>query len=323
MKERLYLMPTLSCNCLCDYCYIPKKQRGKKGEQAFFKGVVSDFIKHCQEADIKIPQLRFSGGEPYCEPKLVELLSRIFLKSISSSLVIINTNGTLISLKILERLCLWKERLFHIVSLDGTKEIHDARRHHESGKSAFDKAVSGIKSLQSYGYPVYINMVLDQESIKGLDLFMDFLKQELALNHLSISLRHDPEKKVSVKHKIALLAKAYKLAQDKGLFLSGHHRLTLKEYIPSLCCQAGEKTVLVGADKRIYSCQRFVGKSSAYKYNGSECFKNTSVIQDISTTCYTTDDLELGRELYTLYKEKYNDYLAVNALDRILFGVIV
>ncbi len=323
MITSLYLMPTQRCNCTCDYCYIPNSEKNKQGDAGFFSSVVGRFVRKAQWSGLDSGefQLRFTGGEPYMEAELMRQLILEFLDGLPAGMAVINTNGTLVKEQDLTDLHESRDNIHHVVSLDGPEQIHNKRRHMKNGGNAYDETLSGIRALQESGFPVYINMVLDDDSIVGLEELMRFAKNSLGLDTLSVSLLDSPEHPMTVPEKFDLLSSAYEKAERSGIMLTGHHRLLLGCTIPGLRCRAGEKTVLISSDGKLNICQRFVGKDAGAPEYGED-YEFTGGDSSSTDCCYTDDVRRLADEICKLYERKYPQYSAVHEVDRILFGTI-
>ena len=324
MITRLYLMPTQNCNCDCTYCYIPHSERIKKCDHDNLRSVVNKFMDNLDEQNYyKDPEIRFIGGEPYIDINFILELSNSFLDRFKNGKIIINTNGTLINKGILELVKTeHRNRLIHIVSLDGIEEIHNKRRISRNGQNTFEKTVSGIRLLKSLNMPVYINMVLDNYSVNKLNDFMLYLKSELDIYELSVSLLFNPDNPLSNELKYDLIKKAYNLAKENGILLGGHHRLLLGLENPDFMCNAGDKTILISSDKKIYACQRFVGRKEAELFSASTDFNTVACGKCVSNECYSHDNRQLGKKIFELYSNGLSSYRSVNSLDKVLFGVI-
>ncbi|MDX9719187.1 MAG: radical SAM protein [Myxococcota bacterium] len=323
MLRSLYLMPTHQCNGACSYCYLPEREAD--ADAALFVRAVSLFIAQMQAAGVDGTslQLRFSGGEPCLRPELLVELSTRFLSALPGSVVRINSNGTLVDEALTSRLRPFAQRVAFIVSLDGPPAIHNARRRLKNGNDAHAAAVRGIETLQRDGIPVYLNAVLDRFSLDGLGELMDFIADRFGMRDLGVSLLDAPQHPLSAADKLDLLRQAYALAAARGVRLGGHHRLLLGELIPELYCRAGRQTIVIGATGEMAACQRFVGKGygPVRRFDDDVDF-HTVKAHTCSSRCYAGDVPQLAQGLYELYQQHYPEYCMVNALDRVLFGVI-
>jgi len=318
-------MPTQECNCNCTYCYIPHSERNKRAEYTFLENVVVQFIdelKSNQDADSQ-PEIRFIGGEPYLEFNSMAKLAKLFLEKTKSGRIIINSNGTMINQEKINKLYNNNlEHVIHILSLDGTEHIHNSRRKLNNKENAFKKVTKGIKLLKANKFPVYLNMVLDEYTLSELNNFMQFLRKVLEIKELSVSLLYKPDKKVNGFDRFDLLEKVYSYAAENEILIGGHHRLLLGAEIPEFMCRAGEQTILLSGDKKIYACQRFVGREEAKIFTEELKFADINCSSCVGKSCYSNENQLLGQKLHQLYKEKYPEYLKVNEFDKILFGVL-
>ena len=326
MLKCLYFMPTLNCNCSCSYCYIPDKNNNSILTKQDYYHLIDEYKKY-SAAHSPSPhkfQLRFTGGEPYLTSPLVEDLSNYFLSQFPQGRVVINTNGTLINDQNLSRFNRkFKSYLVHVLSVDSIERIHNIRRPLVNGQNSFKKTIRGFNLLRHNQYPVYINSVIDQQTCNYLEEFFHYLKSELGIRDISISLRQDRVNPLSKQKKLNFLTHIYKLASEFDIRVSGHHRLFLGNQIQELKCQAGKSTVVITGQAKVYPCQRFVETDvfmpiPLHQFN----FNSIYNFMDIQPYCYTPDNLWLGRKLFILYEKHYPYYLKINELDRVLFGVV-
>jgi len=134
---------TAKCNLRCKHCY--------EDAGVLSKGLPDELtreekIKTMEEiCELNIPTFAFAGGEPLLDPVFWELAE---IGKKAGLYMSINTNGTLITEEVAERL---KDIGFayYGVSLDGsTAEVHDNFR---GVNGAFEKALRGIKNLIKVG----------------------------------------------------------------------------------------------------------------------------------------------------------------------------
>ena len=319
----LYLMPTLRCNSRCTYCYIPKQfPEADDKSESLFRGL-AQFIRETKPGSTPFsPQIRFIGGEPYLARETMQSLGQQFLESFPGQLVVVNSNATLLSR---EDVHFWRGLpgwVVHIVSLDGPAHVHDRRRVLAGGQGTFKKVISGIRLLKTAGLEVWCNMVLDRESGNSIDSFFRFIRDELGMRELSVSLVSRAAYWKNPEEQWTLLETAYEAAARFELTLTGHHRLYAGLSIPGLRCRAGEKTLLLAPDGRLYACQRFVGKTSGIPYTSTMSLATHRAGLETSAVCVDESFVSLGEKLCSLYRDRFPSYLTVSRLDRIFFGVI-
>jgi len=321
MVTSLYLLPTGECNCVCTYCYCLSE--GKRGDPDLFLRIVESFTDHILSSNPRSrPQIRFTGGEPWMEKKLLPEVIELFFRKVPEGLVVVNTNGILLPE---DSLRVWRgdERLIHVISLDGPAALHNSRRKSKDGRGTFHEVIKGVEMLLDLDLPVYLNAVLDTESSGHLSELMHFISSELGLDELSISLLHVDTDPLSPEDRYSLLKNAYSEASSRSIRLGGHHRLLLGSWIPELRCNAGSATALVDPEGMVHACQRFVGRvnpdcmwTDDFDWNGF----NSG--QQCGPVCGGNDEQIVGRKLYELYSKEYPEYLQSHNLDRILFGVL-
>jgi hypothetical protein len=179
----------------------------------------------------------------------------------------------------------------------------------------------GITLLGEAGIRVVCNMVLEGQTARSSGPSLIFLPA--SWDARGLRLPEQPAKgRVSGGEKIGLLKAAYHAAARAGLAVSGHHRLLLGHRIPELRCRAGEKTVLFTPDLRAFACQRFVGQMAAATWTTGVAVASLVDGGAARACCGGAETLALGNALYEFYEREYPQYLRLNTLDRLLFGVL-
>jgi MoaA/NifB/PqqE/SkfB family radical SAM enzyme len=115
------------------------------------------------------PVLHLTGGEPFAYPALLDLVDAGF--GLEYDEILINTNGTLLSAEMVDRLSVYRERLHLSISLDGPAEIHDPVR----GIGRFEKASTGVDRLLNADVPVTVMTVVTAQVLQCLPEFVEQL----------------------------------------------------------------------------------------------------------------------------------------------------
>ena len=112
-----------------------------------------------------------TGGEPFLHPDLFRIIS---MAHQSGFVVGITSNGTLINEEKAHQL---KEAGLETIaiSVDGLYDVHDIFRR---SKGCFDKAISGIRALQSVGIEPQVISVIHKENFFQLNDMYDFFQKE-------------------------------------------------------------------------------------------------------------------------------------------------
>ena len=141
------------CNLSCVNCYIESSPRNDA--LAYLKADdVRRFIGEIREARLRTREIGFTGGEPFMNPEILEMLDLTLGAGFN---VLVLTNAMQPMMRWGDRLAAITERfpgqLTMRVSLDHhTQQLHDAER----GAGAWDKAWSGLSWLRDRGFRVAI-----------------------------------------------------------------------------------------------------------------------------------------------------------------------
>lgn len=152
------------CNFNCNFCF---NEKGERGEMSKYE--IKKILDHI--ADLEIGILRFTGGEPFLRPDLVDLIEYSNNKNLS---VRINTNGSLLTRKVVKKL---KGKvdgvLISIQNSDPGKEDMTAGR-----KNVLLKKMKAIKYLKDANIPVIrVGTVISKESVKDYNSLFKLIKK--------------------------------------------------------------------------------------------------------------------------------------------------
>jgi len=182
---------TSQCNLKCRHCYIEATESAKENEMTTQEGM--DFIDDL--AEMKVPVLMFSGGEPLVRPDLFELASYAVEKGLR---IVLSTNGTLIDECTAKMI---KEAGFQYVgiSIDGCEAVHDDFR---GEKGAFAAAIAGIRAAKAAGNRTGVRFTLNSLNKADLPAVMEIIEQEkvdrFCMYHLVYAGRGSDRKKLDL-----------------------------------------------------------------------------------------------------------------------------
>ena len=141
-EVQLFFVPNYSCNFACTYCYQDEYSTVK---QELTTEVIDTFFKYINKEFVgRKKYLTIFGGEPLLNsPKQKELISYLLNLANTSKLdVCFVTNGySLVDYIYILRTANIREIQ---VTLDGTEQIHNARRFLKDGSGTFAYIVKGI-----------------------------------------------------------------------------------------------------------------------------------------------------------------------------------
>lgn len=158
---------TRQCNLACDHCYMDAKAEGRE-ELSLEEGVrlIDDL------ADLKIPVLIFTGGEP--------LMSRHFYAYAfhareAGLRAVISTNGTLITPEAASLLA--EARIRYVgVSLDSVSpEKHDSFR---GVLGAYERALQGLRNARDAGLKTGLRITLTKDNWQDVPALLNLALEE-------------------------------------------------------------------------------------------------------------------------------------------------
>lgn len=168
------------CNLACDYCYY-STCGGKPGkinriDSALLDTFMKDYMRHTDG----VAAFAWQGGEPLLAGlDFFEEAVALQAKYAPPRTVISNalqTNGTLLTDKWAAFLKTY--RFLVGVSLDGPKDIHDARRVDARGQGSYDRVMNGIGHLRRHGVDFNILTVIHKGNVNRAVELLAFYKRE-------------------------------------------------------------------------------------------------------------------------------------------------
>lgn len=150
--HHLILQVTQQCNLRCGYCIFgggykhARTHSAKRMDFATAKKAIDFFLEHSSErGDLHIG---FYGGEPLLEFDLMKQCVHYAEAAVEGKTIHfgMTTNGTLLTPEVTQFL---DDHDFHFsISLDGSKEEHDANRKFRSGQGSFDLIMDNVRRIR-------------------------------------------------------------------------------------------------------------------------------------------------------------------------------
>ncbi|MFZ7946351.1 anaerobic sulfatase maturase [Neobacillus sp. 19] len=169
-----------ACNLKCDYCYYSRCGGNPGKINRIDSKILEKFIKEYMEINNGAAGFVWQGGEPLLAGldffEEVVFLQRKYAPPYAHISNSIQTNATLITEEWAQ---FFKQYQFLVgVSLDGPKQIHDARRITGSGKGSFDQVMRGIDYLKKYGVSFNILSVIHEGNVGNAKELMAFYDKQ-------------------------------------------------------------------------------------------------------------------------------------------------
>ncbi len=253
----IIIVPTLSCNLRCSYCFEKNKKTGSMDNSICDK--IIEFINYHSYA--KYFALTWYGGEPLlCHETIEYLLSKI--KDIKDKKLISHgmiTNGTLLTSKNID---LFKEYPLDTIQItfDGIKSTHDTKRITVAGHGTFDKIIENLKLFinKSPNTKISIRVNIDKNNASE---FMDVYKMIKEMF---------PEKKNIIIYPGILRAcektdlntpflMNNDVAEIRRYFHQHGYPIEFPHTIETGCCATCLSSYIIGPIGEIYKCWEEVG----------------------------------------------------------------
>ena len=186
--HQLILQVTQQCNLRCSYCVYSgnyKHTRTHSNKRMSFetaKKAIDFFLaRSTEKAEIVVG---FYGGEPLLEFELIQRCVEYLNSQVEGKRIKYNmtTNGTLLTESIVDYL-VEQDIQIHI-SLDGSKEEHDANRRFANAKGSFDVILENIRKIKE-AYPEYEKNIVILTTINPhnhLQCVLEFFDADETLN---------------------------------------------------------------------------------------------------------------------------------------------
>ncbi|MBE0476060.1 MAG: radical SAM protein [Coriobacteriia bacterium] len=255
----VWLYTNEDCNLRCSHCFLPPRP---------LRPPPGSLLERAEEAlRLGAETVYLTGGEPFLREDLEELVAALAPRAT----VVVLTNGTLVTPRRMERLAALvpatlRRRLAFQVSLDGSREVHDARR----GNGAFDRAVSGIEALTAFGRPPAVSTTLTGANAGGAHEVTRMLPglgcrvHHLFLPHVGGRLAAGAERLPAPRELLAAIRRCREAADAGGVILSNHVVVASRVRRPGRRydgCVGGCAMLAVAADGSVYPCPSLAGRS--------------------------------------------------------------
>lgn len=165
-EVQLFFTPWYTCNFDCSYCFQDEYTNPNESVKAEVVDAFFDYID--QKFADRQKYITIFGGEPLLNSpakraSIAQVISGANKRNLDIAIV---TNGY----HIVDYIDLLKTaRIREIqVTMDGTQEVHDARRMLRGGKGSFHQIAEGIDLLLENNIPVNLRMIVDKDNVNNL-----------------------------------------------------------------------------------------------------------------------------------------------------------
>ena len=162
------------CNMHCRYCSQLKENQNEK---AIY---LRDFAFLLENIFYSYENIYLYGGEPLIDSNMENLI--FCLEKLPANKTLSFFSNGAFSPEILEVLIMYKSKLGKIViTIDGTKELHDLRRITKNGISSYDIIIRNLRELSTneIGFAVQVNV--DMQNINCIDKIIEEISSDSSI----------------------------------------------------------------------------------------------------------------------------------------------
>lgn len=223
------VLPTLSCNLACPYCYEYKTNGSMSQETiAAYINWLTPYL-----SNIKTFYIDWFGGEPLLSFDIIEEITNRIKKlqeefhfNFSAS---ITTNGVLLSKEIVEKFAELNIESVQI-TFDGDRQFHNRYKRNSDGSGTFDKLIENVNlytEISKSTVPLIIRVNVTDDNFESIDRMMDrfsdyvknrsiiFFKWVYESSAANFKLFSNKKRGLKPFENLAIL---YDLAQKKGFY---------------------------------------------------------------------------------------------------------
>ena len=179
---------TNACNLRCSYCFRKYSQDSNPISDYVLDNICDYIISYCKEYNQKQITIQPWGGEPLLALSKIRRIQDNFHKAGYAPRITIETNGILLTSKIVNEL--FQRKISVSVSIDGISDVHDRQRVLINGKGSFSSVYRGIANLQNSGYGNNFGTisVVTTNTLEYLEETLDYFAKELRLSSIKLNI---------------------------------------------------------------------------------------------------------------------------------------
>lgn len=275
-SQSITLFLAEKCNLQCGYCFVRENKVLDHGQLMSWdvaKQAIDFAFRRAEKSD-KV-HIIFFGGEPLLNKKVLykavaygQELAQQQGKEVGYSMT---TNATLLDTEMIEYIV--QHNISVLISLDGTKEVHDAIRPFAGSQvSSHDVTVKNIRELMRHGSSVAVRCTISNQDLDRIeqyrffrDLGVDRIIMEPCVGtseHNSPFDVEESENAVLLEQDDYFLDKVLEQLEKKEQVLYNpweKYLMHIHYKTRQMPCSAGRENTSVSVDGKLYPCQRYVG----------------------------------------------------------------
>ena len=253
---------THNCNLRCRYCYAGDKVKKRMTYETACRAL--DFLYEESGGECVIT---FFGGEPLLEFNLIKkIINYAGTKYGEAFAFRMSTNGTLLNREKLEYLA--KHKVYFVLSIDGSREQHDAVRHYADNRGSYDTITGNLSDIFKINpYTIAVSVIVPETVQYLADGVKSLFSRgfRYVLQTLDYSAGWKKKDITALKRQYKQLAEFYFEELKKGhkiYYSPFDERIKTwaqKPYTNGDLCDLAHTQIAIAASGNIYPCVQFIG----------------------------------------------------------------
>lgn len=256
------ILPTTACNARCVYCYEEGIEFVTMTEDTVNQVIA--FIKKTRNPNERV-SFSWFGGEPLIGEKMIDKICAAMREADIPYRSRITTNGSLITEKIVKKMCDdW--HLHHVqITLDGVEEEYNRRKNYYFNyDSAYWHVLSRIKLINENGISLNIRVNVDAGNIDGVPQMVEDLKNFVPhpeLLSMDIAPLFDLQASESG---LEIWDKSFRLGEwlrEQHIRVAAHYSSRKARY--NFCmADSPYRAIVIAPDGKLYNCENIMSFDS-------------------------------------------------------------
>lgn len=247
-RFELIINPTLDCNLRCWYCYESHQKKSIVDDNTL-KSIIHLIKDKVESQKLKEITISFFGGEPLLVFNkviwpIIKFAQKICKENKKHFYVFINTNGVLLTRKIVDQLYATGLCYSFQVPFDGNEEYHNKTKKNARGKGTFEKTINNVMYALSHGFRFVIRCNYTSENLLSFDELISIFT-EYAVEGIDYGLLTFSYHKIWQIEKTAVMEKAIDKYEGK---------INLLDTSFNQCYADRKNSVVVNYNGDIYNC---------------------------------------------------------------------
>ncbi|PIE99055.1 MAG: hypothetical protein CR988_00620 [Treponema sp.] len=174
----IMLVMNYNCNCECKYCFENLDQSFLLTKNIDIKKIVNFILDIYKRNKSESLTLTFFGGEPLLSLENILKITNDLNESKINIKYLVITNGTLLTLPVLEQLFNIGIKHFQI-TIDGPQQIHDIRRPCKNKKSSWKMIIDNLLIALNLDVEITLRINIDNDNIDYFDELLSSVPKKI------------------------------------------------------------------------------------------------------------------------------------------------